>query len=45
MVEDRPYREGLTHDEAVRELSLGRGTQFDPLVVDALVGLAEAGVL
>jgi diguanylate cyclase (GGDEF)-like protein/putative nucleotidyltransferase with HDIG domain len=37
MVHDRPYRKGLTGDEAIRELQLGKGTQFDPVFVDNFV--------
>ena len=34
---DRVYRAALPHDEAMRRILKGRGTQFDPGVVDALV--------
>ncbi len=37
MTVGRPYRETVTIDEAVRELKSCSGTQFDPVVVDALV--------
>ena len=37
MVHDRPYRKGLTGDEAIAELQLGKGTQFDPQYVDSFV--------
>jgi HD-GYP domain-containing protein (c-di-GMP phosphodiesterase class II) len=37
MTSNRSYRKALGHDEAVRELRDNAGTQFDPLVVDALV--------
>jgi HD-GYP domain-containing protein (c-di-GMP phosphodiesterase class II) len=37
MTTDRPYRRALTHDAAVAELRAGRGSQFDPAVVDALL--------
>lgn len=37
MTEDRPYRRGRSHDAAIRELLRGRGTQFDPAVVDAFI--------
>lgn len=30
MTTDRPYRKGLTVDQAVDQIELGRGTQFDP---------------
>jgi HD-GYP domain-containing protein (c-di-GMP phosphodiesterase class II) len=42
MTTDRPYRKRLSHPEAVRRLTEGAGSQFDPHVVDTcLVVLAE----
>jgi hypothetical protein len=41
MVAQRPYREALSVDEALRELLAGAGSQFDPAVVSAVE--AEAG--
>jgi diguanylate cyclase (GGDEF)-like protein/putative nucleotidyltransferase with HDIG domain len=38
MTSDRPYREAMTHAEAVAELSRHAGTQFDPEVVEVLIG-------
>ena len=38
MTSDRPYREALSHAEAVRELANGAGTQFDPRVTELLIG-------
>jgi hypothetical protein len=43
MVEDRPYRDGLSDDEALAELRAGSGRQFDPAVVDVLLELIHAG--
>lgn len=37
MTEDRPYRAGGSHEAALVELQRGRGTQFDPVAVDAFV--------
>ena len=34
MVHDRPYSAALTHEQALEELSLNAGTQFDPEVVE-----------
>jgi diguanylate cyclase (GGDEF)-like protein/putative nucleotidyltransferase with HDIG domain len=42
MVSDRPYRSALPVEEAITEMRRCSGTQFDPMVVDAL--LAELGV-
>jgi diguanylate cyclase (GGDEF)-like protein len=38
MTSDRPYRKAMEHADAVAELSSNAGTQFDPEVVEALVG-------
>ena len=38
MTSDRPYRKAMTHAEAMAELTGNAGTQFDPEVVQALVG-------
>ena len=36
MTSDRPYRKGLSHETAMEELNKGRGTQFDPEVIDVV---------
>lgn len=41
MVTDRPYRKRLSQEEATRQLSQGRGTQFDPVVVDAFLKILK----
>ncbi len=38
MVSDRPYRKAMEHADAMAELTGHAGTQFDPEVVQALVG-------
>ena len=38
MISDRPYRRGMPADEARAELVRCAGTQFDPTVVEALLG-------
>ncbi len=42
MTSDRSYRKALPLDDALAELRRGRGSQFDPRVVDALVGVVLA---
>ena len=42
MVSSRPYREGLPLEEALRRLILASGTQFDPLVVQSFIRIAQA---
>jgi diguanylate cyclase (GGDEF)-like protein/putative nucleotidyltransferase with HDIG domain len=38
MTSDRPYRKGMSHADAVRELAEHAGTQFDPSVTELLIG-------
>ena len=38
MTSDRPYRKALPHRAAMAELTANAGSQFDPRVVEALVG-------
>lgn len=42
MTSDRPYRQRLPHEEAIRRLQEGAGTQFDPAVVEAMVKAEHA---
>ncbi len=39
MTHGRPYRQAISREEALAELKRHAGSQFDPVVVDALVGL------
>lgn len=43
MTTDRVYRAALPLEEAVQELTRNAGTQFDPVVIDALVEVVEEG--
>jgi HD domain len=43
MTTNRPYRSAMMQEEALEELRAGAGTQFDPVVVNALCSLIEAG--
>ncbi len=45
MVSDRPYREGLSLEAAMRELRENSGSQFDPVVVDAFLKLLNEGAV
>jgi HD-GYP domain-containing protein (c-di-GMP phosphodiesterase class II) len=46
MTSDRPYRPSeMTLDMALAEIRRCSGTQFDPMVVDALMASAESGAL
>lgn len=46
MIEDRPYRRAFTMERAVAELQRGRGTHFDPEVVDAFLrGMVKRGLV
>ncbi len=35
MTSNRPYRDAMTHEQAMAEVAMGSGTQFDPAVVYA----------
>jgi putative nucleotidyltransferase with HDIG domain len=39
MISDRPYRKAIAPRRALEILESGRGTQWDPLIVDAMLGL------
>jgi HD-GYP domain-containing protein (c-di-GMP phosphodiesterase class II) len=39
MIADRPYRRGMSHDEAVKELTRCSGKHFDPVIVDIFLSL------
>jgi HD-GYP domain-containing protein (c-di-GMP phosphodiesterase class II) len=41
MTTDRPYRKRVSHPEALRRLTEAAGTQFDPRVVEAALGVLE----
>jgi len=45
MTSTRPYRKGMTAENALRILASERGKQFDSELVDQFTALAEAGVL
>lgn len=39
MISDRPYRPAMSHDEAVKALYQGAGSQWDPFLVDVFVAV------
>jgi putative two-component system response regulator len=41
LTRDRVYRRRLPHQEALRLMRDGRGTAFDPVVLDALLGVGS----
>ena len=45
MTRHRPFRAASTLDEALAEISRGRGRHFDPVVVDACLKLPLEGIL
>jgi putative two-component system response regulator len=34
LITDRVYRKGISHEEACKKILAGRGTRFDPRIVD-----------
>jgi HD-GYP domain-containing protein (c-di-GMP phosphodiesterase class II) len=44
MISNRCYRKGLSHEEAVKRLMGGGGTQFDPNVVQTFIEIAKQEV-
>ena len=41
LVSERPYKKALSHEEAMRIIMEGRGTQFDPDLTDLFIGLSD----
>ncbi len=39
LISDRPYKKGFPHEKAVEIILAGRGSQFDPQLVDAFGGI------
>ncbi|MCL1954816.1 MAG: response regulator [Spirochaetes bacterium] len=41
LISVRPYKKAFTHEEAVRIITEGKGTQFDPVLVDTFTRIAD----
>ncbi|GBU23027.1 two-component system response regulator [Fibrobacteres bacterium R8-0-B4] len=41
LVSDRPYKRAFTHEEAVKIISDGRGTHFDPILTDMFLSISD----
>ena len=41
MKSDRPYRDSLTEEEAIRELKIASGSQFDPEIVKIFLNILK----
>jgi putative nucleotidyltransferase with HDIG domain len=45
MTSDRPYRRGLSHEEAITEILNFKGVQFDPDIVDSFLSINPAQLI
>jgi putative two-component system response regulator len=41
LTSERPYKKAFPHEEAVRIITQGKGTQFDPVLVDIFVKVSD----
>jgi len=41
MVKDRPYRKGMLHEDAMKEIKKNAGSQFDPKIVEVFLEMKE----
>jgi putative two-component system response regulator len=41
LVSERPYKKAFTHEQAVKIIKEGRGTHFDPTIIDAFLSVAD----
>ena len=42
LISERPYKQAFPHEEAMRTIAAGRGTQFDPDMTDLFVSLSDS---
>ena len=40
LISERPYKNAMPHEDAMKIISEGRGTQFDPVLTDLFLGLS-----
>jgi len=41
LISERPYKKAFTHEEAMKCIIEGRGTQFDPVLTDLFVSISD----
>ena len=41
LISERPYKKALTHEDAMKIICEGRGTQFDPYLTDLFMSLSD----
>ena len=41
LISERPYKKAFTHEEAMRIIAEGNGSQFDPYLTDLFLGLSD----
>ena len=41
LVSEKPYKKSLAHDEAIKIISKGKGTSFDPALTDIFLTIAD----
>jgi len=37
MIEDRPYRKAMSKEDALQEIRINKGLQFDPVIVEVFL--------
>jgi len=39
LISERPYKKAFTSEEAVKIIIAGKGTQFDPVLIDLFINI------